>query len=146
MNRIATFLLLVVIGCCSCGARAQGSHEPLTQTQLLGLVAGAALPENIVTALQERGVSFHADAAFRAEMEKVGADPRVLAALDSAKVTAKGASNEAPNKDVLDHIVNAATMMNSKQFPEGAAELKAVLTASFSSPESGFVMAQMLRL
>ena len=113
---------------------------------MLALVAGAALPENIVAAIHDRGVNFASDAAFRAQLEAVGADPRILAALDSAKVLAPEGAKRAPNQEELEHIVNAAKLIQNKKFPEGAAELTAVLKASFESPESGFVMGQMLRL
>ena len=146
MTRISTCLLLLVLGCVSCGVGAQETREPLRQTQLLALVAGAALPENVVAAIHDRGVNFASDAAFRAQLEAVGADPRILAALDSAKVFAPEEAKRAPNKEELEHIVNAAKLIQRKKFPEGATELTAVLKASFESPESGFVMGQMLRL
>ena len=74
MSRISACLLFLVLGCSSCGVSAQGAHEPLRETQLLALVAGAALPENIVAAIHDRGVSFASDADFRAQLEAVGAD------------------------------------------------------------------------
>ena len=71
MTKISTCLLLLVLGCASCGVGAQGMHEPLRETQLLALVAGAALPENIVTAIHDRGVSFASDADFRANWKRL---------------------------------------------------------------------------
>ena len=71
MTRISTCLLLLVLGCVSCGVGAEETREPLRQTQLLALVAGAALPENIVAVIHDRGVNFASDAAFRAQLEAV---------------------------------------------------------------------------
>ncbi len=146
MRRISASLLFLVLGCCSCGVGAQESHEPLRQTRLLALVAGAALPENIVAAIHDRGVGFQPNSVFRTQVETVGADTRILAALDSARVVIPNGKKQAPNNEELEHIVNAAKLIQSKQFPEGAAELTAVLNATFESPESGFVMGQMLRV
>jgi len=129
-------LLFLVLGCASCGVGAQETHEPLRQTRLLALVAGAALPENIVAAIRERGVSFASDADFRAELGAVGADSRILAALDSAKVIAPEGAKQAPNKEEWEHIVNAAEAIQTKKFPEGAAELTAVLKASLKAPKA----------
>ena len=146
MRRLSASLLFLVLGCCSCGVGAQESHEPLRQTRLLALVAGAALPENIVAAIHDRGVSFQPDFAFRTQLETVGADPRILAALDAARVVVPDGAKQAPTKEELEHIFNAAKLIQSKKFPEGATELTAVLKAAFEGAESGFVMGQMLRL
>ena len=146
MRRLSASLLFLVLGCCSCGVGAQESHEPLRQTRLLALVAGAALPENIVAVIHDRGVSFQPDFAFRTQLETVGADPRILAALDAARVVVPDGAKQAPTKEELEHIFNAAKLIQSKKFPEGATELTAVLKAAFEGAESGFVMGQMLRL
>jgi tetratricopeptide (TPR) repeat protein len=145
MNRISACLLFLVMGCSSCGVRAQGSHEPLGETQLLALVAGAALPENIVAAIRDRGVSFTSDADFRAKLEAVGADPRTLEALDTAKVIVPAGAKEVPNKEVQKRILDMATQYKSEKFPDDPTELLAVIKDALGSPESGFVMGQMLR-
>jgi tetratricopeptide (TPR) repeat protein len=145
MNRISAGLLLLVMGCSSCGVRAQGSHEPLRETQLLALVAGAALPENIVAAIRDHGVSFTSDADFRARLEAVGADPRILEALDAARVIVPEGAKEVPSKEVQKRIVDMATRYQSEKFPDDPRELLAVIKDAQGNPESGFVMGQMLR-
>ena len=142
-------LLLLVF--CSCFAVAvahgqQAPQKPLGESELLGLVAGAALPENLVAEIRDRGVSFHVDDFFRSEMEKAGADPRILAALESARTVDAGGPREAPNKDLLEHLAKAAKLMKSADYPEAAEELSAAVKTNFQSPESGFVMGQLLRL
>src|ERR1700733_11891549 len=145
MNRISACLLLLVMGCSSCGVRAQGSQEPLRETQLLALVAGAALPENIVEAIRDRGVSFASDADFRAKLEAVGTDPRILEALDAAKVIVPEGAKEVPNKEAQKRIVEMATQYKSEKFPDDPRNLLAVIKDALGNPESGFVMGQMLR-
>jgi hypothetical protein len=79
-------------------------------------------------------------------MEKAGADPKVLAAIDSARVVVPNGSRETPNKDFLQHISNAEMLMKSKNYPDAANELDTAVKASSGGPESGFVMGQLLRL
>lgn len=84
MKRLAAWLsaLTFCLSVCSCGARAEGPHGPLTQSELLALVAGAALPENIVVDIRERGLSFAVDATYRALMpEKLEPYERQLIAV-----------------------------------------------------------------
>ena len=147
MKKLAAclFVLTFCLSVCSCGARAEAPHGPLTQSELLALVAGAALPENIVVDIRERGLSFAVDATYRALMQKAGADTRVLAALDSAKVAANKDTKEAANPEVLEHLASAGKFMNDGNYPEAAKELKAVYAADSDSPEGGFVMGQLLR-
>jgi hypothetical protein len=103
------------------------SHEPLRETQLLALVAGAALPENIVAAIRDRGMSFASDADFREKLEAVGADPRILEALDAAKVIVPEGAKEVPNKEVQKRIVEMATQYKSEKFPDDPRDLLAVI-------------------
>jgi hypothetical protein len=78
--------LIVVLIACSCVslASAQDRRKPATDSELLALVAGNALSENIVHEIESRGLSFHPTNAYRAQLTAAGADPRVLAALSKA--------------------------------------------------------------
>jgi tetratricopeptide (TPR) repeat protein len=127
--------------------QATPTHQgPLGQSELLALVAGAALPENVAAEIRDRGLSFHVDAFYRSEMEKAGADPKVLAALDSAKVVASNDPQGAPNRDLLEHLSKAGNFIKSKNYPGASNELKAALKSSFVNTESGFVLGQLLRV
>ena len=102
---------------------AQEAREPLRETQLLALVAGAALPENIVAAIHDRGLSFVSDPDFRAQLEAVGADPRIFSSARFAKVIAPEGAKEAPNKKVQKRIVDIATRYKTEKFPDDPREL-----------------------
>src|SRR5713101_4172481 len=146
MKKLTMCLLFLLFCSCSYGSGTQEPQAPLGQSELLGLVAGAALPENLVTEIRGRGLTFHVDAFFRTEMEKAGADPMILAALDTAKTIAAEGAKETTNKDLLEHIANAGKFIKSEKYSEAADELNAVVRARYQSPESGFVMGQILRL
>jgi anaerobic glycerol-3-phosphate dehydrogenase len=115
-------------------------HAPLRQTELLALVAGKALPENIAAEINADGLAFHPDDAYRSFLRDAGADAMVLKAVDSAKVNLPAGSEDRANPDVLRHISAAAKLMDAKKYQDAASELTAAVTESFKSPECGFVM------
>jgi hypothetical protein len=90
--------LLLVMFCSflflSCRRGTQGQQGSLSENEVLALVAGAALPENLISEIRDRGLSFHVDVFYRSEMEKARADPKILSALDSAKVIVASGSEE----------------------------------------------------
>src|SRR5580704_13261837 len=141
-----SFFLLLMSCFCFPAAGTQRFQEPLRETELLGLVAGAALPENVVAEIQYRGLGFNVDEFFRSQMEKAGADPRVLAALASARAVVDNSSKGTPNKDLLEHLANAGKLLKSANYSEAGDELTAAVNTSFQSPENGFIMGQLLRL
>ena len=75
-----SFSTLVLLGL-SLGAASQTSPKPMRASEVLALEAGAVLPANVVHHLGRRGLNFHPDEAYRAQLEKAGADATVLAAL-----------------------------------------------------------------
>src|SRR5579863_1252380 len=142
---VSLLVLMLCLSVCSCGARAAEPRGPLSQSELLALVAGAALPENIVAGIHQRGLSFHVDASYRAEVSKAGADATILAALDSAKVVEAAGAKGAANQDLLQHIASAGKLMQDENYSDAAKELNALQQANPESPAAGFVMGQLLR-
>jgi tetratricopeptide (TPR) repeat protein len=143
-KRIALFLFLV-LAVSRATSGAQTSPRPLRQTKLLALVAGNALPENIVNGIRARGVAFRMDDSFRAQLTTAGATPSILAALAAAKPPAKDAAEEKPDLVLLQHIATAAKLMKDKNYDEAADELTAALKGNFEKFEIGFVMGELLR-
>jgi tetratricopeptide (TPR) repeat protein len=135
---------------CGCGAirglAASSAAKPLRATELLALVAGSALPENIVREIVADGLAFRPNDSYHALLKTAGADPKILAAVDSAKVVVDQAPETESGKGLLQHIATAGSMIKDNRNDEAANELTAAVTASFQSPECGFVMAQVLRL
>ena len=126
-------------------AASETAPRSLRQTELLALVAGNALPENIVNEIHTRGVAFRMDDSFRARLTTAGATPSILAALDAAKAPAKVAAEDKPDPALLQHITAAAKFMKDKQYDEAADELASTLKGNFEKFEIGFVMGELLR-
>ncbi|MBZ5696876.1 MAG: tetratricopeptide repeat protein [Acidobacteriia bacterium] len=145
-----TFAGLVMAGAlCAAGALVvvarEGGPTPLGQTKLLALVAGNALPENVVQEINRDGLSFHPDDAYRSLLKNAGADATVLKALNDAKVVVADGREDSADKGQLQHLSDAGRLIKDKRDDEAAEELAVVLKGSFESPESGFVMGQVLR-
>jgi tetratricopeptide (TPR) repeat protein len=126
-------------------AAQQHPQAPLRQTELLALIAGNALPENIVNEIHTRGIAFRLDDSFRLQLTAAGATAPVLAELSSARQPAKATAGDKPDPALLQHIVSAAKLMKSKNYDQAADELSATLQGNFEKFEIGFVMGELLR-
>src|SRR5437879_10282902 len=131
-------ILLVCIAFGSC-LLAYTSSRPLRKSELLALLAGGALPENVTAQINSLGLGFRLDDSFRSQLEMAGANSAVLHALDSAKKAGAAPDNQS-DKELLEQLSKAGSLMNAKQYPEAASELTQALRMSFASAESGFVM------
>lgn len=137
------FSALVVLGLFA-SAASQTSPKPLRASEVLALEAGGALLTNIVHDINCRGLSFHPDADYLAQLKTAGGDPTVLSALNAAKVMA-AADDEKPDKELLQRISRAAILMRDKRYDQASAELSIAIKTSFAGPETGFVMGELLR-
>jgi hypothetical protein len=79
---------------CGYAGDAQTASKPLTKGQLLALVAGNALSENVVHHLGAEGMGFRPSAEYRSLLLGAAADAAVLEAYDKAKVSAAADSEE----------------------------------------------------
>src|SRR5260370_23754601 len=136
---LASFVLV------SCTAASETASRPLRQTELLALVAGNALPENIVHEITVRGLGFRPEVAYRAQLKTSGADPMVLKALDAAKNSADNSAEYQPNRELLQHLAAAGKYIKEKPYDEAAEQLTATLKGNFEKVEIGFVMGELLR-
>lgn len=144
-KRIAWFLCLSALVLSLAARGSQTSLRPLRQPELLALVAGNALPENVVNEIRIRGVAFHMDASFRTHLTTAGATPLILSALAGAKAYAEPSSEEKPDRALLQHIASAGKLMKEQHYDEAADELTAALKGNFEKFEIGFVMGELLR-
>ena len=117
----------------------------MTKMEVLALVAGGALPENISREITARGISFQLDDAFRAQLTDAGAPDSVLASLKQAKVAAKATPESDGEKKALSHMASAGRLIKAKKYEEAANELNGALETSNARAENGFVMGQILR-
>src|SRR3954465_2358804 len=80
--------------------------KPVAPGELIALVAGGALDENIVREIGSRGLNFQPDDQFRSFLVTAGADATVLGALKNARAGATPfASND--TKESLEHLAKA---------------------------------------
>jgi len=145
MAKLRLFSLLIASLALSSSAAPGTPPHPLRQTELLALVAGNALPENIVNEIRARGVAFRPDDSFRTQLTNAGAAPSILAALDGAKAPVQDTAEDKSDPALVQHIAAAAKLMNEKHYDEAADELTATLKGNFEKFEIGFVMGELLR-
>jgi len=139
---------VIFLALCSCAALAdaQEKNKPLTNSELLALVAGNALNENIVHEIESRGLAFRPSDGFRSQLSAASADARVLAALGKATIgSPTGAADDKESFELLQHLSAAGKFLRAKQYQEAAEELNGALQAS-GSVEVGFVMGELLKL
>jgi tetratricopeptide (TPR) repeat protein len=137
--------LLIAFSIYGTSFAAESGGKPLRASELLGLVAGNALPENVVSDIDADHLAFRPDDNYRALLKTAGADPKVLAALDFAKTETEQSPEAESGKDLLQHLANAASMMNSRNYDQASTELKAALAASLDSPDCYFVVGELMR-
>jgi tetratricopeptide (TPR) repeat protein len=125
--------------------RSKFSYQAAAGQRITG-AGGSALPENIVHKIAADGLAFRPNDSYRALLKTAGADPKILTAVDSARVVVDQAPEAESGKDLLQHLATAGSMIKDKRNEEAANELTAAVTANFKNPECGFVMAQVLRL
>ena len=87
-------------------AAADSTTHPLQASELLGLVAGNALPETVVREIATNGLAFRPDEPYRALLTTAGADAKILSALSSAKVSVEHAP-DAEARDLQKHLATA---------------------------------------
>ncbi len=139
-------LIILFIACgCASYASAQDAKKPLTDCELLALVAGNALNENIAHEIESRGLAFSATDAYRSQLAVAGADAHVLTALSKAKTVKPSTNGEKQSSpELLQHLSAAGKLLRSKQFDQVAQELNSALKSG-DGPEAGFVMGELLR-
>ncbi len=147
---IGLVIVLVVAGFGLRALYAQSTvaAEPVTDSRLVALVAGGALPEDIAARLAKFGVAFHPDAAYRATLQSAGADAKVLAELDQAKFVPPADSSAAAkpvDAKALQSLANAGALIAGKKYEDGARAVNAAFNGGVPSSDCAFVMGEALR-
>lgn len=140
--------LIILLAFCSCTALAdaQEKSKPLANSELLALVAGNALNENVVHEIESRSLAFRPGDEYCSQLSAAGADARVLAALGKAMISSTpGAADTKESSELLQHLSAAGKMIRAKQYPEATKELDAALQSG-GGPETGFVMGELLKV
>jgi tetratricopeptide (TPR) repeat protein len=140
------FIILLAFSSCAGLAGAQEKRIPLNKSELLALVAGNALSENIAHEIESRGLAFQATDTYRFQLATAGADARVLAALGKATISSSNeAADDKDSAELLQHLSAAGKLMRFKQYQEAAEQLNGALQAN-GSAEAGFVMGELLKV
>jgi tetratricopeptide (TPR) repeat protein len=139
------WLILAVLGFFAPHSFGQTTNGPLSEREVLALVAGNALSENIVHEIDTRGLAFQPGEQFRSLVTEAGADSGIVAALNRAKTSdAPAPAENDETKQLLQHLAGAGKFVRNKQYGEATQELTAALQNG-GGTETGFVMAEVLR-
>ena len=138
-------VLFIVVFVSFASLYCQTDSRPLTKSELLALVAGNALSENILHEVQTRGVAFRPNDAFKAQLSAAGADSALIGVVSNAKTSHVSDKADGETEMALqNHLSAAGKMLRAKQYQEATRELTAALQAG-AHIEAGFVMGEVLR-
>jgi len=101
-----------------------GREKASTDSELLALVAGNALNENIAHEIEVARLAFSATDAYRSQLTAAGADAHVLTATqqsNAGQASTNGEKQSSP--ELLQHLSAAGKLLRSKQFDQVAQEL-----------------------
>src|SRR5258708_31757817 len=87
MTNKITIVSLILLAFIACGSflAADASRKPLTKAEVLALVSGVIVPENVAYDIRSRGIAFVPHKNFHRLLQAAGANKAVFAALGSAK-------------------------------------------------------------
>jgi tetratricopeptide (TPR) repeat protein len=134
------FLKISVLITLLCSPLANASPRPLKKSELLALVAGDTLPENVIGEISARGLAFVPDVAYKALLRSAGADSQVLAALASAKSVSPAQADSSKDVELLKHLSRSGTLIRAGQSEAAAQELSTLFASGFGKSEVGFVI------
>ena len=118
--------------------------RPLRKGELLALVSGGIIPENIAYEIRSRGLSFVPDETYKTLLKSAGADAKVFTALNTAKTGSPEKADSTTATELLQHLSRAGNLIKAAQLDDAANELTASLAGNTGKPEVGFVMGKVL--
>src|SRR5438105_6724321 len=140
MARVCGPLLLVI----SSLALGQTQSRPLNQSEIAALLAGGALPENVVFAIQQRGVNFKLQPADEQMLRNLGDSSQVISAIKAAKVNS--GEGVAAIAGVNATLIKVKGLIKERKYDDAAQQLSAEISAHPQANELAFVMGQILLL
>src|SRR5258706_2323544 len=146
MTNKITIVSLILLAFIACGSflAANTSRKPLTKAEVLALVSGVIVPENVAYDIRSRGIAFVPDPNFHKLLQAAVANEAVFAALDSAKSHAPAKPESDSDLALLQHLSRAGSLIRTGHNDEAAAELSNSLTSADAKSEIGFVMGEVL--
>lgn len=146
---VAVAILFLVAGIAFCfrviHAAETAAAEPVTQSRLVALVSGNALPEDVAARIQNFGLAFTPDPAYHRLLQSAGADPRILTALDTAKVSQNATSSAPLDGASLQRLADAGPLLAQKKYEDAASAVSDAMAKGVPESDCGFVMGEILR-
>ena len=143
-NAIFGFLFcLTVISLAFC-VKVNASPRPLRKGEILALVAGGIIPDNVVMEIQADGIAFLPDDEFRALLTSAGADPKIIVALDTANAISSSGNSSAAENKLLKQLARAGSQIKLKQVDDAVKTLATSLPNGVGKNELGFVVGVIL--
>jgi tetratricopeptide (TPR) repeat protein len=118
--------------------------RPLTRSELLALVVGEVLPENLTADIRSNGLSFTPDESYKALLKSAGAGPKVLASLEKAKISPASNEDSRGDAELLRHLSLAGKLISQNQLEEAVKELTATPSGTQPRSDTGFVVGYIL--
>src|SRR6266853_2990930 len=146
MQRKFTVLLISLVVCIS-GALCISAYPQtsgVSPVQLMALIAGGALPENLSHDLESRGISFETDDNFISLANTAGASPIVRSALRNSKRISPPASRTLSEQALLQRLSYAGSLIHSGDTQAAARELSNSLSNPDAKSAAGFVIGEIL--
>ena len=125
--------------------RAQAAKPAMKDVEVMALVAGNALSEDIVAEIKSHGLAFQPSEQYESLIATAGGAGLVLGAIKGAKVSpeANGELRE-DSIELLQHMAKAGELIRGKQYDQAAQELSAAVHNG-GGAQAGFVMGEALR-
>ncbi len=144
---VVLLAVMISLGLHAIHAQTSEPATAVSASRLVALVAGNSVPEDIAARLAQFGVDFQSDAAFRSLLQSAGADPKVLVALDSAKVSLPQGATTAKSVDIkkLEALASAGPLIKQKHYEDAARAVNAANDAGAPESDVAFVMGEVLR-
>jgi len=136
MQRKKIFRFCICLVCIAVGSSTVAKNAPRSprKSELLSLLAGGVLPENIVNDIRSRGLNVARDDT-KSLLRAAGADPKVFAALNTAKTASGENADSAADTVLLQHLRGPEQMIRAGQYDDAANELAASLRAIRGNPK-----------
>ncbi len=146
---LLSFAIIVIVTATILRAQRQSNtppHTALTSSELLALVAGDALPENIVHEIAASGLNFRPNDSYKTLLTTAGADPKILTALATAKIGNEQSPEVEKPQQLLQHLATAGQLLKQKSYDPATTEMsQALKVAKSNCPECAFVVSFILR-
>ncbi|MGD1102532.1 MAG: tetratricopeptide repeat protein, partial [Terriglobia bacterium] len=107
-----------------------GATKPLTQVQVLSLVAGEVPNQRVAMLVEERGIDFDPTNEFVREVRRAGGDDELDEALKRAKVTKPERVDPAllaRQTEIRRHTARAAELLRNKQYVDAEDQYRAAI-------------------